>query len=55
MFEMLIAMWVLVMPGLLIFANLARNERKRKARYAAHVEWVNSVNCANFEKLGVFI
>ena len=55
MFGMLVAMWVFVMPGIALFAVLLENEKKRKARYAAHVEWVNSVDRASFEKLGVFI
>ena len=55
MFEMLIAMWVIIMPGVALFAVLMENEKKRKARYAAHVEWVNSVDRVKFEKLGVFI
>ena len=55
MLGMLIAMWVIVMPVLALFAVVARNDKKRRARYNAHVEWVNSVNRANFEKLGVFI
>ena len=55
MFEMLIVMWVVVMPGLLMFAVLANEEKKRKARHAAHMKWVNSVNRANFEKFGVYI